>query len=210
MSLGLPKSRQFELPPADSHIATGYRVIDLGTQQSEFQGKVKRLHKILISWELDVLMTEGENAGKPFTMHKRYTYTMGEKGSLRPHLEAWRGRPFTEEELNEFKLNKLLGAPCLMGIIHTKKDGNTYANISSIMKLPKGMTAPPLVNPTVDFDLNEFDQAVYDSFSEGLKETIAKSPEYAIATGKTPKPELEETVTGHLETPPFNDEEIPF
>jgi len=176
MSLGLPKEKQFEMPPADSHVATGYRVIDLGTQQIDWQGKIKRQHKILISWELDVLMTEGENAGKPFTMHKRYTYTFDPKGSLRPDLEAWRGRPFTEEEMNSFKLNKLLGVPCLMGVVHNKKDGKTYANISSIMKLPKGLTAPKLINPTVDFDLSEFDQAVYDSFSDGLKETIAHSP----------------------------------
>jgi hypothetical protein len=210
MSLGLPKEKQFELPPADSHVAVGYRIIDLGTQQIEWQGTKKRQHKILISWELDALMTEGENAGKPFTMHKRYTYTFDPKGALRPDLEAWRGRPFTEQEIEDFKLNKLLGAPCLMGIVHNKKDGKTYANISSIMKLPKGMTAKPLINPTVDFDLSDFDQTIYDSFSDGLKETIALSPEYAEATNKG-KPHQDD-VTGHTETRPSTslDDEIPF
>ncbi len=200
-----------QVPPADTHIATGYRVIDLGTQQTDYEGKIKRQHKILISWELAVLMTEGDNAGKPFSTHKRYTYSMHEKGTLRPDLEAWRGRPFTSQEMDDFKLNKLLGAPCLMGIIHQAKNGSTYANISSIMKLPKGMTAPPLVNPTVDFDLSEFDQAVYDSFSDGLKATIALSPEYAAATGKKPMHDPQEaTVTGHLNAAPPFDDEIPF
>jgi len=208
MSLGLPKEKQFEMPPADSHVATGYRVIDLGTQQIDWQGKIKRQHKILISWELDVLMTEGENAGKPFTMHKRYTYTFDPKGSLRPDLEAWRGRPFTEEEMNSFKLNKLLGVPCLMGVVHNKKDGKTYANISSIMKLPKGLTAPKLINPTVDFDLSEFDQAVYDSFSDGLKETIAHSPEYqALKSNKLPE-QISHDQPKPVST--LDDDEIPF
>lgn len=204
MSLGLPKKKQYELPPADSHIGTCYRVIDLGTQQSNWEGKIKRQHKIMISWELDVLMTDGDNAGKPFSMHKRYTYTFDPKGSLRPDLEAWRGKAFTEEEMNHFKLNKLFGVPCLMGVVHTPKDGTVYANMSSIMKLPKSMTAPPLVNPTVDFDLSEFDQEVYDSLSEGLRNTIALSPEYAQAVGKTAPVE---EVTGHLnDNPPFDDE----
>jgi hypothetical protein len=211
MSLGIPKENQFEIVPADTHTALGYRVIDLGTQQIEWQGQVKHQHKILLSWELDCLMEDGENAGKPFSIHKRYTYTWSEKGSLRADLESWRGRPFTEEEMNNFKLKNLLGAPCLIGVVHNKKDGKTYANISSIMKLPKGMTAPKPVNPTVDFDLGDFNQAVYDSFSDNLKQTIAKSPEYQKLKIKSyeqepidteSKPEIRSTI--------LSDDEIPF
>lgn len=210
MSLGLPKKKQFELPPAESHIGTCYRIIDLGTQQIDWQGKVKRQHKIMISWELDALMEEGENAGKPFSMHKRYTFTFDPKGSLRPDLEAWRGKSFSEEEMENFKLKNLFGVPCLMGIVHEKKDGAVYANISSIMKLPKSMKAPALVSKTVDFDLSEFDQDVYDSLSESLRDTIALSPEYAQAVGHKPKT-TNETVTGHLDDhPPLSDDEIPF
>lgn len=212
MSLGLPKGTQYELPPADTHTAVCYRIVDLGTQQGEYKGKVTRRHKIMLSWELNVMMTEGDNAGKPFSMHQRYTYGWSEKGTLRPTLEAWRGRPFTEQEMDDFKLCKLLGVGCLMGVVHETKDGSTYANISSIMKLPKGMEAPSLVNAPVDFDLGDFDQAIFDSFSDGLKATIALSPEYAKATGTSAKKGTQdETVMGHLnETPPYDDSEIPF
>ena len=37
---------------------------------------------------------------------------------------------------------------------------------------------PVLVNKTVDFDIEHFDQAVFSTFSESLKNTIMASPEY--------------------------------
>ncbi len=182
MSLTLPQESggDFELAPADTHTATCYRVIDLGTQQIEFNGETKHQHKIMISWELDAKMEDG----KPFSIHKRYTFSSHEKATLRQDLESWRGAAFTAEDFGKFKLPNLLGKACLMGIIHTTKNGKTYANISSIMKLPKGMPIPPLVNEMVDFDLSEFDSAIYAKLSKGLQETIAKSPEYAQVMGK--------------------------
>jgi hypothetical protein len=36
----------------------------------------------------------------------------------------------------------LLSIACLVNIIHEKKNGQTYANVASIMRLPKSMAAP--------------------------------------------------------------------
>lgn len=185
MSLTLPKETggDFELPPADTHVATCYRVVDKGTQKIEWQGQVKFQHKILISWELDALMQDG----KPFSVHKSYTFSSHEKATMRQDLESWRGVPFTPEDMGNFKLANLLGKSCLIGIVHTNKNGKNYANISSIMKLPKGMTPPALVNQLVEFDLGDFKADTYASFSQGLRETIALSPEYQQAIrGKSP------------------------
>lgn len=215
MSLKLPpKEKNFELTPADTHLAVCYRLIDLGTQQTEWQGSVKRQHKIMLSWEFpDALMTEGDNAGKPFTYHQRYTYSSSDKSSLRQDLEAWRGVPFSDADFEKFDLGVLIGKGCLIGIVHQTKEGKTYANKSSIMKLPKGMTVPALVNEAVNFDLSEFNQTVYDGMSEGLKAIIAKSPEYqALKGANTVEGALsDEEVTGHLaEAPVYNVDDIPF
>lgn len=215
MSLKLPpKEKEFEMTPADTHLAVCYRLIDLGTQQSEWSGKIMRQHKIMLSWELpNALMNEGENAGKPFSFHQRYTYSSSDMSNLRQDLEAWRGVPFSDADFEKFDLGNLLDKGCLIGIVHESKNGKTYANKSSIMKLPKGMTVPPLVNKTVNFDLGEFDQTVYDSLSDGIKAIIAKSPEYQTLKGATQAEghSDEETVTGHLaESVPYNLEEIPF
>jgi hypothetical protein len=198
MAKTLPRESQaeFELPPADTHIATCYRIIDLGTQKVEWQGAVKFQHKIMISWELAAKMADD----RPFSVHKRYTYSSHEKSTFRQDLESWRGVPFTQEDLGKFQLANLLGKACLIGIVHTSKNGNNYANISSIMKLPRGMAPPPLVNPMLEFDLDEFNQDIYNGLSQGLRDTIALSPEYAQVIGKG-KPSQEE-LTGHLRDGP--------
>lgn len=172
----------FAPPPSGTHVAVCYRVIDLGTQVVDWQGQSKQQHKVMLSWELpDELMPDGEKAGEPFTIHQRYTLSSSEKATLRKHLEAWRGKKFTEEEIGKFKIESLIGVPCFLGIIHNEKDGKTYANIASISKLPKGMTAPAPKNKKqyLSLDPKEFDATLFASLSEGLRKVISESPEYA-------------------------------
>ena len=182
MSLLMPKdsNHDFESVPAGTFIATCYRVIDIGTQQIEWAGKVKRQKKILLSWELtEEKMTDG----LPFSIHKRYTLSSSDKAALRIDLESWRGVPFKDEDFGSFDIGNLLGKSCLMGVVQETKNGKTYSNISSILRLHKGMTPQPLVNQTVRFDLSNFDQTVYESFSDNLRLTISKSPEYQELKG---------------------------
>lgn len=178
MALILPEEQQnnFELVPAGTYVATCYRIIDLGTQKNEYQGKTNFHHQIIIGWELT---DEKMKDGKPFAMQKFYNLSSNEKATLRIDLESWRGQPFSKEEFGSFDIAKLLGKPCLMGVVHENKNGKLKAIISSILRLPKNMTSPTLVNPIVQFDLSSFDQEVYDSLSDFCKGKIALSPEYA-------------------------------
>lgn len=181
MSILLPVQKsEFELTPAGTHIGRCYRVVDLGTQLVEYQGESKKQHKIMISWELPNELMKDE---KPFSIHKKYTLSSHKKATLRKELEAWRGQPFTDDEFGKFDIGVLITKPCMIGIVHTVTGENTYANISSIMNLPKGMTAPNLINEPLYFSLSEFKQDVYDKLSENLRATIAKSPEYQILKG---------------------------
>lgn len=182
MSLVLPKDQgaDFELCPSGTFIATCYRVIDLGTQQIDWKGTIKHQKKINLSWELT---EEKMDDGRPFTINKRYTLSSSDKANLRIDLESWRGVPFKDEDFGNFDIGNLLGKSCLLGIIHNHKDGKTFCNISSILRVPKSMPVPELVNPIVRFDLSNFDKTVYEAFSNNLKATIAKSPEYADLMG---------------------------
>jgi hypothetical protein len=182
----LPQPTQggdFTPPPAGSFPAICYRVIDLGRQKSTFNNETKIAHKIMISWEIadeDERMPDG----RPFTISKRYTWSMHEKSTLRKHLEAWRGVPFKDSDFGEggFDIKRLIGVPCMLSIVLNEKDGTTYGNVSSVAKMPKQMTAAPLVNPTAFLWLEkgEFNRTVFDGLSESLRNTIAASPEYAM------------------------------
>lgn len=212
MPMTLPNKTDFELTPSGSHLAICYRVIDLGTQLVEYKGESKKQHKIMLSWELPTeLMTQGENAGKPFSIHKRYTFSSSDKGNLKKDLESWRGKPFSKEDYGSFDIFKLIGKLCLLGIVHAERNGETYANISSIMTLPKAMiaTAPKQINASVQFSLSEFNQDVFDSLSENLRGTIAKSPEYGAIKGlNSPEPNTHDE-PDRDNAAPFDDT-IPF
>ena len=184
MSLLMPaKGQEFTPTPAGNHFATCYRVVDLGTQDVDYQGQNKKQHKVMLSWEIPGELTE---EGKPCAASKRYTLSSSDKSTFRKHLESWRGRPFTESEFGTFDVGTLIGVNCFLNIVHEEKNGNTYSNILSVTALPKGMNLKlrqEPINKPVYFSLNSFDQKVYDSLSDSIKATIAKSPEYQRLKG---------------------------
>ncbi len=195
---------EFELAPAGTHLAVCYRVIDLGTQETVWEGQTKHAHKVLVCWELsDEKMADG----RPFIVQKRYTWSMHEKATLRKDLEAWRGVGFVEKDFKPggFDIKNILGKACVLSVVHTESNnGKTYANVASVGKLMKGQTAPAQINPSVYLWLHRdrWDSAVYASLSDGVKSTIAKSPEYQELASPSTAPEL----VGN----DFADEEVPF
>lgn len=169
-------SHEYEQPPTGSFVARCIKIVDIGTQKNEYQGVVNYKRQGIFTWELPgELMTEGDWAGKPFTVSKFYTLSLSEKANLRRDLESWRAKPFTPEELGGFDPKKVLGAPCMLGLIENAK-GKTV--VGTVMALPKGMPVPEQVNPSVYFSLDKFDRDVFDSLSKGIQGLIEKSPEY--------------------------------
>lgn len=178
----LPNSsdKDFELPPAGTFLATCYRVIDIGTQETTYQGKPKKQHKIIVGWELP---DEKMSDGRPFTIQNRYTWSMSEKAALRKDLESWRGAPFKDSDMGEggFDIKNIIGVGCLLTIMHTGSNGKTYANITSIGKLMKGMETKPATNPTAYLWINveRWDAQVFGKLSQNMQGTIMKAPEYS-------------------------------
>lgn len=178
MSLTITQTAaEFELPPAGATAARCAAVIDLGSQESTYQGETKRSPKVLLTFELAELRTDGT----PHRVSRRLTASLHPKAQLRAFLEQWRGRAFTDEELRAFNVGKLLGAPCLLNLVHVERAGKQYANILSVSPVPKGMTAPDPVEPPVLFDLSAPDWQAFAGMGARLQETIAASPEYQSA-----------------------------
>ncbi len=124
--------------PEGAHAAICVDVVDLGMLKVSFGGKDKVQHKIRVVWQIGEVMADN----KPYIAQKRYTLSLHEKAALRKDLESWRGRAFTEAELNGFDVETILGIACLINVMHAKRDGETYANVTAVMRLPKGMEAP--------------------------------------------------------------------
>lgn len=139
--------------PAGTHIATCCTVVNLGIQPG---GQWAPKNKHYLGFEVPGVRVEWDKDGKkmegPSHIGARYTSSLSPKSNLRQHLESWRGRTFTDEELQGFDLYHLLGVPCMLSVTHTNKDGNIYANIASIMGLPKGVPAPNLEGVILRYD----------------------------------------------------------
>lgn len=178
----LPKNEggNFEQTPAGTFMARCYRFIDLGSHEQTFQGESKGLKRlVMIGFEL-----AGENMedGRPFTIHKRYTWSTHEKANMRKDLESWRGMKFNDSDFGPggFDVRNLLGVPATLTIVHSEAEGKNYSNIASIGKAMKGVAMPPQVNGSVylSLDPTEFDREVFGYLSEKLQKFIAESPEY--------------------------------
>lgn len=213
MYLPKPNETNFELPPPGTHLAVCYRVIDLGTQSGTYMGKPKVARKVLISWELpDEKMTDG----RPFTISQRYTWSMSEKATLRKHLESWRGKAFSDADFGPqgFNIKNILGVGCVLTITHETKQEKTYANISAVGKLMKGMVAPELTNPTAYLWIaqDHWDSETFTKLGDGLRNAIMGSPEYReLVNGRDNEPPPIDAPDTHSDPiPDFHSDPIPF
>ena len=164
--------KDFPKAPAGTHIARCFEVIDLGHQKITFKGVEKWAPKIILTWEL---CNEMMGDSLPFTVSARLTLSLAETSMLRPMLESWRGKPFTTEELNGFDVRKVVGAYCMLGIVHNTVEGKTYANVTTAMALPKGTTKPAPINPTFYFGIETGD---IETLPEWLQKVVRVSQEY--------------------------------
>lgn len=203
----------FERCPPGMHLARCYRIIDLGTQKSEYMGQTKYLHKIMLGWELHGNKDDGTplkmNDGRPFAIFKNYTLSWSDKANLRLDLQSWRGKPFSQEEMRRFDLTNVLGAWCMLNVIERAgQNGKTYSNVSGVTPVPamiKQNGLPQGVNKNEMFNLTEPDWEMFETFSEHLKAKIVASPEYAKAKGSAPA--TVDAPTGYADG---TDDDIPF
>lgn len=205
----------FAPPPSGAHRALCYRFVDLGTQKIEYQGEVKHQRKVMLSFELvdehDEFEIDGKKIKAPFTVHQRFTWSMHEKGKLRPFLESWRGRAFADGDLKPggFDTKNLIGVPCMLNVIHATRDGRTYANISGVSPLPARLKEdmPALHNPRcyVALEKERFNKDAYDTLSERVREAIEQSPEWKRLNGiEAGEPQRESFTRDDI------DDDIPF
>lgn len=198
----------FEMTPEGTYIGRCYRIIDLGTQTSAKFGSQQ--HKVMVSWELLDDKVKMED-GRPFSVHQTYTVSLSDKAKLRADLEAWRGKKFTKEELEGFDLTNVLGAYCMIQVVHS--DDGQFANVNAIMSY-KGDKPEP-VNPDLVFDIDEPDMQIFNSLSDNMKAKIMQAPEWdkskqATSLTDEPEPKNKDVVIEDIGDEPINLDDIPF
>jgi len=187
------------------HNAVCYSVVDLGHHLDATFGK--RNHNCLITWEIPGeridIERDGVKMNLPRAISKTYTLSLNEKANLRKNLQTWRGRVFTEQELEGFDIKNVLGKSCMIQVIHNKKGDKTYANVTAIMPLMKG-TAPLVPeNPLVFYSMSDHQDQIPEKVPEWVRDIIKTSDEWQLF-----KP-AEESHSAHVDDVPDNDD-VPF
>lgn len=169
---------EMELVAPGLHKARCIRVIDRGTHLNERYGKFQ--HQLMIVFELPEtkIEQEGEFKDMPFTMCVFPNLTIGENSQLRPLLIGWLGRSFTPAEEEEgYEVFDLIDKTAYINVVHNQEGSKTYANVASISPLSEN-DCPPRVNDLVKFDLDNFDQKVFEDLSEKMQTYIEGSREW--------------------------------
>lgn len=187
--------REFKPVPAGTHVAVCTMIVDLGLQPGFENGPPQR--KVYVGWEIPSEQIEwtdkdGNKQTGPMKIGRQYTLSLNEKATLRHHLENWRGRAFTAQELAGFDLFNIANKACLIGVTHKTTGDKTYANVSSVMSLPKGTTAPP-ASARVMLYPDPADKEAYSRLPEWLQKKIESQIEAKPVTAPAP---MQGTATG--------------
>jgi hypothetical protein len=190
------------------HQAICSAVVDLGMQPgSQLYPNPKR--QVYLRFDCIDEQVEFERDGVKVTGPARcgatYTLSLADKSKLRPLLESWRGKKFTQQELEGFDISKLLGVPCQVQILHNEKGDKLYANVQTIVPFPKNMEKPKPPEDAILYSPSEPDKATWERMPQWLQKKIQER----LAN-------TEEELSKPKATPPSSraetdfDDEIPF
>ena len=169
-------SSGFQEVKAGTYSARCIKVIDLGTQQQNFNGEISWKRQVLVIWEIPSELKEGTT--DPLTISKWYTLSLHEKANLGIDLTSWRGRAFTEKEKQGFDITKLLGVPCMLNVI---EGNNGKSKVGSLMPLPKGTEIAEQITPSLSFAVEDYQNGKKEAFnqlSEGIRNIILRAKEF--------------------------------
>jgi hypothetical protein len=149
-------------------------VVDLGEQFSE---KFKNhSNKVKFVWALPSETIEIDGKTEERQLSKEFTFSVSKKGGLRAFLESWNSKTYSDDEFAELDVFDQLGKPCQLQVV--LNDTGEYSNVANLMPLPKGMPAPVSSTPLITWDMDKWDDAVFEKLPEWTQEQIKKSTQY--------------------------------
>lgn len=175
--------RDFEPMPEGPAAAVCDMMVDLGLQETNFGVK----HQVYIRFQVPEHRVEIDGESKPAIIGQTFTLSMSEKSNLRPLLEGWRGKKFSAEEVRGFDITKVAGQPAYINIVHNESGGKTYANIASLMPIPRGMEKPQLEGEVIVYDGDNLSN--FDKLRPWLQEKIKAQVVTREPQGSSPQPQ---------------------
>lgn len=176
MSLKVKDRAKPKLPPVEPgvYMAVCVGVLDLGEQYSE---KFKNYrNEVQFVWELVGETVEVDGEQKPRQLSRTFSVAAGKKSSLRGFIGAWNGVQYSDEQFGDLDLFTQAGRACQLNVVLS--DTGEYANVESAIPLPRGMAVPAADTAPILWNMDEWDDQVFESLPEWVREKIKKSTQY--------------------------------
>lgn len=179
MSLKIKKKVGSDIPPMEdgTYPAVCVGIVDLGEQYNQTFKNFSE--KILIVFEIPSETLEIDGEKKPRWLSKEFTASMGDKGNLKKFLISWRGRAFSEAELeDDYDITEMLGSSCLLQVLKEEKKDKCYNNVSAAIAMPSGIPDVAPVTEPFAFDLDEWNEELFKNLPEWIQNKIKNSSQY--------------------------------
>ena len=163
-------------PPVEPgvYMAVCVGVVDLGEQYSE---KFKSYsNKVKFVWALPSETIEIDGKQEERQLSKEFTISASKKSKLREFLESWNSKTYSDDEFGEVDLFNQIGKACQLQVV--LNDTGEYSNVANLMPLPKGMPTPTSKTAFFTWDMDAWDDAVFEKLPEWTQEQIKKSTQF--------------------------------
>lgn len=156
------------------YMAVCVGVIDLGEQYSEMFKNYR--NEVQIVWEIPSETVEIDGETKPRQLSRTFSVATSKKANLRAIISSWNGKTYSDDEFGELDLFAQIGKPCMLNVV--LNDSGEYSNVDSVVPMPKGVPAPVSTTPPIRWDMDAWDDAVFQTLPEWARDKIKKSTQY--------------------------------
>ena len=187
-----------KVPPVEPgvYMAVCVGVVDLGEQYSEMYKSYS--NKVKFVWALPSETIEVDGKMEERQLSREFSVATKKTSKLRTFLGSWNSKNYSDEEYMELDLFDQVGKACQLNVV--LNDTGEYANVDSIMPIPKGMPAPVSKTAFFTWDMDAWDDAVFEALPEWTREQIKKSTQY----------QKEHAPADTVEVAPLPTGEVPF
>lgn len=174
----------FILAPEGSSFAVLTVLAYLGKHESTWQGQTRTRELVGLAWEL---ADRAEEDGRALSVTEVLTASLHEKAKFFGRVLALCGG---REPPPGFDLEQLLGHGAIVTVAHEVRDGKTWANVSQVGPLPRGMTPPqPSITP-IYFDIEAPEPGLFELLPARFRKLIetARGTSQATPPPRAPAP----------------------
>ena len=185
------------------YMAVCVGVVDLGEQYSELFKSYS--NKVKFVWALPTETIEIDGKQEERQLSREFSVATKNTSKLRTFLSSWNSKTYSDDEFLELDMFEQVGKACMLNVI--LNETGEYSNVDSIMPIPNGIPAPTSKTAFFTWDMDHWDDSVFEKLPTWTQEQIKKSTQYQkdhapVTTVEVKAPEAVQQMAAQTQTPP--------